>query len=135
MQQAARSMKKRVLIVDDNEMMQNFLRHILGPHLSIDTADSGEEALQLLRNAGSMPDLILADDQLDDYKGPEFIRKIKMNFPGSDVPVVMLSASRRARMECLEAGAAEFVVKPFAPGEMKNRLFGLLKPEGLQKIA
>lgn len=103
-----------MLVVDDDAFQQKIVAKILGTdQYQLAFADGGEEALNLLRRA--RVDVILMDVQMPHLDGLETTRRLKAMPHLAAVPVVMISGKSEGNVvvQCLKAGAADFVVKPF----------------------
>jgi two-component system KDP operon response regulator KdpE len=115
----------RVLIIDDELPIRKFLRASLGgAGWLIEEAETGAEGLRLA--ATHPPDAVLLDLGLPDVDGVEIVRRIR---EWSAVPILILSARGRERdkIEALDAGADDYVTKPFAIGELIARLRAALR--------
>jgi CheY-like chemotaxis protein len=121
--------KPRILVVDDDDFQHRFVERILGQvHCELAFACSGEEALQQL--ALAPVDLILMDVQMPGMDGLETTRKLKSMPHLAGVPVLMVSGGGEAKIvaQCLEAGAVDFVVKPFDRVVLPGKVAALLEP-------
>ncbi len=123
-----------VLIVDDEPQIQRFLRHSLGASgYDLETASGAAEALRLF--ASRRPDIIVLDLGLPDMDGKAVIGQIRQT---SQVPIIVLSArdAEAEKIAALDLGANDYVVKPFAIGELLARIRACLRalPSG-QEIA
>jgi two-component system KDP operon response regulator KdpE len=110
----------RVLVVDDELPIRRFLRAALeGSGYRLSEADSGEAALREV--AMRSPDIVLLDLGLPDVDGIEVTRRLR---EWSAVPIVVLSARGREgdKIAALDAGADDYVTKPFAIGELMARM-------------
>ena len=116
----------RILIVDDDRSLRDALRRALalGGYETV-SAEGGEEALAQLTTAA--PDAVVLDVGLPDIDGLEVCRRLRGS--GSRVPVLMLTARDAIadRIDGLDAGADDYLVKPFDLGELKARLRALLR--------
>ena len=112
----------RILVVDDNRDMQRFLERLLRNTWVVQTAGDGVEALAMLRSGPF--DVVLTDVMMPRMDGFGLLRKIRSAPDLSHLSVVMLSASAEeaARIEGLDAGADDYLVKPFSPRELCARL-------------
>ncbi len=121
-------MKLNLLVVDDNEMMRSFLSHYFKKHFRIETVESVHAAWSYL-DKGYSPDLILLDILLPEQNGLDFLNQLKGSILFNDIPVVVLSSMDKSskRVECLIAGAADYVTKPFNPKELELRVHKQLK--------
>jgi two-component system KDP operon response regulator KdpE len=110
----------RVLVVDDEPQIRRALRTSLGAHgHEVRTAPNGEEAI--VAAAEEQLDLVFLDLGLPDLDGTEVIRRIR-SF--SDVPIIVLSVRDRQadKVDALDAGADDYVTKPFGVEEVLARL-------------
>jgi two-component system KDP operon response regulator KdpE len=110
----------RVLVVDDEPQIRRFLRTSLSAHgYRLIEACCGREALTLA--ASEQPELLLLDLGLPDIDGWEVIRRLR---EWSTVPIIVLSArgEERSKIEALDAGADDYLTKPFGAGELLARM-------------
>ncbi len=112
----------RILFADDNADMRQYVARILTPRWNVETVGDGAAALAAARR--ERPDLILTDVMMPALDGFELLREIRADPALETVPVIMLSAraGEEARVEGLEAGADDYVVKPFAARELLARI-------------
>jgi two-component system response regulator MprA len=119
------AMAARVLVVDDDEKITSFLRRALAYEgYQVEVAPSGLLALgQALK---APPDLVVLDVMMPGLDGVEVCRRLRA---GGDVPVLMLTARDdvSSRVKGLDAGADDYLVKPFALEELLARLRALLR--------
>jgi CheY-like chemotaxis protein len=116
-----------ILFCEDNERIQKlFTIAFRGTPHEVLTAANGAEGLQLLRVR--RPDLVVTDLAMPEIDGLELLRIIKADPELAEIPVVLVSAStERPRLEqATTAGAAAYVLKPFSPSELRDRLLSLL---------
>jgi len=111
-------MNKRILIVDDCPVNVEILRELLQDDYELATAASGEECLDKLRQFS--PDLVLLDIMMPGINGYETCRRIKEGPTGDFTQVILVSgkASARERLQGYEAGADDYVIKPFDHDEL-----------------
>lgn len=112
----------RILLVDDSPTLLKFTSAILGDNgYEIDTAESGEAALEKLEKIS--PDLILSDVHMPGMSGVEFCRIVKSNPLLRDIPILMLTTDKKSNKikEALDAGASDYIVKPFRNEELLAR--------------
>jgi two-component system, OmpR family, KDP operon response regulator KdpE len=115
-----RSMAERVLVVDDEMQITRVLRAALSAQgYDVRTANEPEEALRLVQDW--MPDLIITDLMMPGMTGIELSRAIRTK---SDVPILVLSVrdQERTKIEALDAGADDYVTKPFSTQELLARV-------------
>jgi two-component system, OmpR family, KDP operon response regulator KdpE len=118
----------RVLVVDDESQIRRALRTSLEAHgYEVRTASNGEEAI--VAAAETALDLVFLDLGLPDLDGTDVIRRVR-SF--SDVPVIVLSVRDRQadKVAALDAGADDYVTKPFGPRELVARLGAALRRVG-----
>jgi two-component system, OmpR family, response regulator MprA len=119
----------RVLIVDDDRAVRDALRRALtlGGYDAL-TAGDGHEALA--KTAATTPDAVVLDIGLPALDGIEVCRRLRDG--GNRVPILMLTARDAVsdRIDGLDAGADDYLVKPFDVGELKARLRALLRRSG-----
>ena len=118
--------RMRVLIVDDDRALRDALRRalVLGGYETV-FAEGGEDALSQATLAA--PDAVVLDIGLPDIDGLEVCRRLRGS--GNRVPVLMLTARDAIadRIDGLDAGADDYLVKPFDVGELKARLRALMR--------
>jgi two-component system response regulator MprA len=116
----------RLLIVDDDRPLRDALRRALSlAGYEVDAAAGGEDAI--VRIGESRPDAVVLDVGLPDLDGLDVCRRLRAS--GERVPVLMLTArdAIEDRIDGLDAGADDYLVKPFDVGELKARLRALLR--------
>lgn len=112
----------RVLVVDDNADMRDYLVGLLSRVWTVDAAPDGTAALERIR--ASVPDLVLTDVMMPGMDGFELLRRLRSVEQTRHIPVVMLSAraGEEATVEGLLTGADDYLVKPFAARELIARV-------------
>jgi signal transduction histidine kinase/CheY-like chemotaxis protein len=111
-----------VLVVDDNADMRSYLTRLLGQHWTVRTTANGEEAL--LAVADRQPDVVLTDVMMPRVDGFELLRALRSDVTTRHIPVIMLTAraGQEASVEGLEAGADDYLAKPFRADELIARV-------------
>lgn len=114
--------KYTILVADDEEDLRGFLSSELARNYKVIEASDGVEAISFVRQFE--PDLVLLDYMMPDKNGMEVCREIRNDARLSHIPVIMLTAraDEKIKLECLEAGASDFISKPFALGELSLRV-------------
>jgi adenylate cyclase len=122
-----------ILIVDDQPQNLRLLDAVLQPRgYRTVPAESGEEALEQLRRE-QLPDLVLLDILMPGMDGYEVCRRIREHPDTAFLPVVMITASDTAqKLRATEAGADDFVTKPFDQGELLARVKSLVRIKNYQ---
>ena len=114
------SMSLRLLLVEDDAHIRRFLRATLVTQgYGLLEVETGEEGLALA--AAQVPDLVLLDLGLPDMDGKEVIRRLR---EWSEVPIIVLTArgQEREKVASLDAGADDYLTKPFGVGELLARI-------------
>ncbi len=126
-------MKKMILVVDDNKLNLVIAQTLLSEEYYVETANSGEKALQYLEE--KEPDLVLLDIQMPKMDGFEVMRRIQENEVWRKVPVIFLTADRTEKTEetCFQMGAMDYIGKPFVPSIMMQRVRRTLELQGYRK--
>lgn len=109
-----------VLVVDDEPQIRRFLRASLTGHdFQVSEAATGQEALQQI--VAAKPDLMILDLGLPDMDGLEVLKRVR---EWSSIPIVILSVREREldKIAALDAGADDYLTKPFGVGELLARL-------------
>ncbi len=119
-------MKAHILVVDDDPRITELLRRVLAYEgYSVAIAVNGHDALT--RTLERTPDMIVLDIMLPGVDGLEVVRRLRA--AGDQVPILMLTArdSIVDRVQGLEVGADDYLVKPFAPEELVARVKAMLR--------
>ena len=118
---------KHILIVDDNKTNLASARSVLNGIYKVTAVTSGAQALKFLE--GNSCDLILLDINMPEMDGFEVMKKIRENSELAEIPIIFLTADNDAETEsrCLEAGAVDFIAKPFVPAVMMSRISRILE--------
>ena len=112
-----------ILVVDDDQAVRDALRRALSLQgYSVEAAADGEEALSTLGKTGGAVDLLVVDILMPGLDGLEVTRRLRAD--GNQLPILMLTARDQVsdRVEGLEAGADDYLVKPFALEELVARV-------------
>ena len=120
-------MPARILVVDDDAISLRVVQRILAKYYQVETATSGSECLEIVRRVSL--DLILLDIQMTGMDGFETLRLIREDKKSAELPVIFLTATDDAEVEArgLEAGAEDFIRKPFVPKIMLHRIRHVLE--------
>ena len=116
--------KLRILIVDDERPIRRFLHASLSGQYTVLEAASGADALEL--TASARPDLIVLDLGLPDLDGVEVTRRLR---EWTQIPIIVVSVREREedKIAALDAGADDYLTKPFGMGELMARLRAALR--------
>ena len=116
-----------ILLADDNADMREYVRRLLAPQYEVVTVNDGAAALAAARSR--RPDLVLADIMMPELDGFGLLQALRAYPPLRDVPVILLSAraGEEARVEGLQSGADDYLVKPFSARELLARVSARLE--------
>ncbi len=117
----------KLLVVDDDDEVREFLQAQLGEHFTIEVAKNGLEGLE--RAQSEQPDLVVCDVMMPEMDGFEVTRRLKGNFETSHIPIILLTAhsSDKHQLEGIEAGADAYIIKPFSPKFLMARIVKLIE--------
>ena len=120
-----RSKKPKLLIADDEPDMLRFLRTQLSESFEIIEAVDGYQAVE--KAAQFLPDIILSDMMMPEKDGLQVCRELRERTSTKNIPVVLLTAraDEKTKIDCLTAGASDFLGKPFSLTELSVRLKNL----------
>ncbi len=121
--------KRQVLVIDDEEIMRKLLMQILSPNHEVILKENGKEALEWMYGQKNMPDLVVADLNMPEVNGFEYIQRVRESNLFGDLPLIILSGeeSSAERIKCLKLGANDYLIKPFNPEELRLRIENLIK--------
>lgn len=116
----------RLLIVEDNLDMQDYLRHLMEPYYMVDIVGRGSPAIEQAKQ--DIPDIIICDLMLPDISGYEVVEALKNDDLTSHIPILMLTAKSdiKSKLEGLSRKADDYLTKPFNYEELQLRLQNLL---------
>lgn len=121
-------LRKRILVVEDNDLNRAILCEILSASYNTIEADNGKEALELLRTTTQKVDLILLDLMMPIMNGYEFLDELKKDKELSLIPVIVTTQneSEDDEIAALSHGATDFVPKPYRPQVILHRIKSLI---------
>ncbi|HEX2619332.1 MAG TPA: response regulator [Phototrophicaceae bacterium] len=124
-----------ILVAEDERDIReliNFTLTFAGHRLTL--AANGAEAVELAKAASPLPDLIMMDVRMPKMTGYEACKEIKAVETLKNIPVVFLSAKGQDEeiQTGIEAGAIDYILKPFAPDELTRRIAEILQRVGAQ---
>ena len=122
---------QRILIVEDNDDLRNYLVDMLKTSYNIQACPNGKDALIIIREFN--PDLVISDIMMPEMSGDELCSAIKGDLEMSHIPVVLLTAlgDEKNMLEGLEIGADAYITKPFSVGILKATIKNLLANRAL----
>ncbi|MDC4224966.1 MAG: ATP-binding protein [Candidatus Manganitrophus sp.] len=112
----------RILLADDNADMREYVKRILSRHWTVEAVEDGAAALAAIRERA--PDLVLTDVMMPEMNGFELLQTLRADPRTREIPIILLSAraGEESRVEGLEAGADDYLVKPFSARELTARV-------------
>jgi signal transduction histidine kinase/DNA-binding response OmpR family regulator/ligand-binding sensor domain-containing protein len=118
---------QKILVVEDNSELSDFLRDLLEEWFEVKTVENGKEAINLMEQF--VPDLIISDVMMPVMDGIEFCRKIKADIQTSYIPFILLTArtDTETHIEGFELGIDDYIEKPFNRSVFLARLKALLE--------
>jgi two-component system chemotaxis response regulator CheY len=121
-------MKKTLLALDDELSILKILDFYFNKNYNVVAKQNGKEALEWMQQ-GVIPDVIIADVNMPEINGLEFIRQIRSSGFFKDVPLIMLSGNEGSsdKIRCLKAGADDYLIKPFNPEELEARIDNIFR--------
>ena len=133
--QSSSTITAQILLVDDNADMRDYLKRLLNPYYTVKTVANGVAALDAVR--ANPPDLVLSDVMMPSMNGFELLRSLRSEPQTKEIPIILLSAraGEKSRIEGLEAGADDYLIKPFSARELLARIEATLKLAELRKTA
>jgi PAS domain S-box-containing protein len=125
----------RVLLVDDNADMRDYLTRILSEHVQVEAVADGASVLAAANER--VPDLVLTDVMMPGLDGFELLKALRANPRTTEVPIILLSAraGEESVVEGLEAGADDYLIKPFSAQQLVSRVNGHLQIAQLRLAA
>ncbi len=123
-----------ILLADDNADMRAYIRRLLGRRWEVETVGNGVEALAAVKRR--RPDLVITDVMMPELDGFGLLAALREQAELRDLPVLMLSARAGddARVDGLEAGASDYLVKPFSARELTARVEVLVLRERIRAV-
>jgi signal transduction histidine kinase len=112
----------RILVVDDNADLRDYLERVLNQRWTVELAEDGEAALAAVGER--RPDVIVTDVMMPRLDGFGLVARLRADEATADIPVIMLSAraGEESRIEGLHAGADDYLLKPFSARELMARV-------------
>ncbi len=124
----------RIVLADDNADMRAYVSSLLAPYYAVEAVANGVEALAAAERA--TPALFLSDVMMPKLDGFGLLAAVRRNPALQSIPVVLLSAraGEESRIEGLDSGADDYIVKPFSARELVARIGGLLELRRMRRM-
>ena len=122
-----------MLVVDDNAEMRSYIVQVFSSAFTVYEAADGAEGYELA--VTEIPDIVISDVMMKNVSGIELCQKIKSNPAVAHIPVVLLtgSASDKAKLEGIQGGAEDYILKPFDKEIIQARIENILKERSRMK--
>jgi signal transduction histidine kinase/ligand-binding sensor domain-containing protein/DNA-binding response OmpR family regulator len=119
--------KPIILVVEDNAEVREYIRDCLRPYYQVTEARDGSEGVELARK--TIPDLIITDIMMPGMDGSKLTRIVKEDEKTNHIPVIMLTAKAQheSKIEGLETGVDDYLIKPFDKNELLARARNLIE--------
>lgn len=120
--------KIKLLIIDDESSTRKVLEHFLNKEFDVTLKNDGMEGMNWLE-LGNDSDFIIADLNMPNLNGKEFTKVIRASNLYRNIPIIILSGTdeSKERIECLNLGADDFMLKPFNPMEVHAKIKAILR--------
>ncbi|HEX5123363.1 MAG TPA: ATP-binding protein, partial [Rhodanobacteraceae bacterium] len=124
----------RIVLADDNADMRAYVQGLLAPFYAVEAVANGAEALAAAER--ETPELILTDVMMPELDGFGLLAAVRKDPALQSIPVVLLSAraGEESRIEGLDSGADDYIVKPFSARELLARIGGLLELRRMRRF-
>lgn len=121
----------KILIVEDNDELREYLRNTLSDDYNIQVCSDGKQALEIVKEY--MPNMIISDIMMPEMRGDELCHVLKNDIETSHIPIILLTALNNDRniIEGLKTGADEYIVKPFNIGILRATISNILTNRSL----
>lgn len=115
----------KALTIDDSRAMRALISRMLtGMGFEVETAEHGQAGLECLDNSTELPDLVLVDINMPVMNGYDFVATMRADEHYANVPVIVVTSETEMSqvMRCLDAGADEYLMKPFTADALHDKL-------------
>ncbi|RPI35533.1 MAG: response regulator, partial [Hyphomicrobiaceae bacterium] len=134
-QNAAPAERAHILLADDNADMREYVRRLLASQYEVEVVADGGAALSAI--ARRKPDLVLSDIMMPHLDGMELVSRLRADPQTNTLPIILLSAlaGEESRVEGMQAGADDYLIKPFSARELFARVEAHVKIARLRRNA
>jgi DNA-binding response OmpR family regulator len=121
-------MKKSIVVIEDDEAIRWLIKKVLERNYEVHVFSHVGNAMKHMSQFGQ-PDLVMTDIRLPVIDGKDFLRNFKRSGLYGDIPVVVISSwnDEETKNECMEAGANDYIAKPFNPEDLLNTVRSVLQ--------
>ena len=119
--------KRKIVVVDDNAEMREYMEQQLSADFEVLVAENGEQGLALIRE--NCPAIVISDVRMPVMTGFELCHALRQDVETNHIPIILISAlsERENIIDGLEAGATDYIVKPFDMTVLRTRIRSILK--------
>lgn len=127
--------RPRILLADDNGDLREYVKHVLAAHYDVVAVTNGLQALHRLQDGHF--DLVLSDVMMPEMDGFELLNSVRQDQGLAETPFIMLSAraGEESKIEGLQRGADDYLVKPFSAEELRARIYAALSAASVRAHA
>jgi DNA-binding response OmpR family regulator len=120
-----------VIIIEDDIAIKTLLCAVLEYNFVVTAFENGMDALSYMQK-GNIPDIIITDLNTPELNGYDLLVQLKASSFFNAIPIIILSGEEgsQTKIKCLEAGADDYIIKPFNPRELEVRINVILKRYG-----
>ncbi len=124
---SANAVRLKLLIIDDNDELRDYLFDRLKKHFTVFMADNGKEGIKIAKDI--YPDIIVTDLKMPYLDGISLTKQLKSNFETSHIPIILLTATSamESKIKGLESGADDYITKPFSVEYLKKRIENIVQ--------
>ena len=121
----------KVIVIEDDFAIKTLICTVLESNFEVHAFENPVEALSYLQK-GNLPDIIISDLNTPEMNGYDLLVQLKTSNFFNTIPILILSGEEgsETRIRCLEAGADDYILKPFNPRELEVRINVILKRYG-----
>jgi len=122
---------QKIIVIEDDFAIKTLICAVLESNFTVNAFENPIEALAFLQK-GNLPDIIISDLNTPEMNGYDLLVQVKTSNFFNTIPVIILSGEEGSdtRIKCLEAGADDYILKPFNPRELEVRINVILKRYG-----
>lgn len=125
----------RVLVIDDSKSMRAILRAALQPLGKLDIVEAHDGVDATSKVIACKPQLILCDSDMPKMKGLDFVRALRQTDRTTPIVLISTKSDRASVVQAVEAGVNNYVVKPFTPDLLRQRVKDTLHSTATRKAA
>jgi DNA-binding response OmpR family regulator len=117
----------KILVVDDNDDLRNFIKTVLDEDFEVDVAEDGRQAWQMIQKI--MPDLVVSDIMMPNMDGFELCKLLKSSYQTSHIPIILLTAlsEQAEELHGIGLGADDYLKKPFDVSLLLQRIKSIVR--------